>query len=190
MKKEYKRKCPECGEEIPYTRKSSKVRAEKRNTNCKLCTMGSEETRKRMSESRKGIKKSEETRKRMSESKMGDKNPAKRPEVRKKLRLSAKKRIERDKFNGGQLIPGYNSVACDIVRWFNMYYDFNFQHAENGGEVCIDGYYPDGIDEKKKVIIEIDEKHHFDVSGKLRQKDIQRQRYLEGLGYTFIRIRI
>lgn len=58
---------------------------------------------------------------------------------------------------------------------------YNFQHAENGGEICIDGYFPDGVDQDKMVIIEIDEKHHFNVD--------DRQKYLENLGYDFIRIR-
>ena len=71
-----------------------------------------------------------------------------------------------------------------------MYYGFNFQHAENGGEVCIDGYFPDGIDMEKKIIIEIDEPRHYDKNGNLKQKDIQRQNYLENLGYKFIRVRI
>lgn len=50
----------------------------------------SEENRKKMSENHKGVKLSEETRKNMSDAKKGtntgDKNPAKRPEVREKLR--------------------------------------------------------------------------------------------------------
>ena len=112
--KKWNRNCPKCGEEIPYTTKRAKVKAEKRNANCKSCAMTgrifSEEIRKRMSEfhkgqvpwnkgltketdirvkkiseSKKGEKRSEETKKRISESMLGDKNPAKRPEVRKKI---------------------------------------------------------------------------------------------------------
>ena len=64
-----------------------------------------------------------------------------------------------------------------------------FQHAMNGGEVCIDGYFLDGLDEEKKTIIEIDEKHHFDINGNLKPKDIKRQIYFETLGYNIIRIR-
>jgi hypothetical protein len=104
-------------------------------------------------------------------------------ETRKNMRLAALKR-------NGVTFPNYNSVACGIINNYNKKYGFNFQHAENGGEVCIDGYWPDGVDEKRKIIIEVDEKHHFDVNGKLRQKDIQRQGYLEDLGYKFIRIKI
>jgi len=111
-------------------------------------------------------------------------------EHRKNMRLSAIKRIERSKFRDGQLIPAYNSDACKIIDEYNKKYGFNFQHAENGGEVCIDGYFPDGLDEKKKTIIEIDEPKHFNSDGKYKQKDIQRQEYLENLGYKFIRVKI
>ena len=107
----------------------------------------------------------------------------KREEKNKKIRLSALKR-------NGITFPNYNPVGCEIINGYNMYYGFNFQHAENGGERCIDGYFPDGVDEEQKTIIEIDEKHHFNSNGKLGQKDIRRQRYLEGLGYKFIRVKI
>jgi hypothetical protein len=46
LNKKYWRICPRCSEEILYSLKSNKNRAEKQKTNCKLCTMGSEETRK------------------------------------------------------------------------------------------------------------------------------------------------
>lgn len=146
----------------------------------------------------------------------GDNNPSKRPEVRKKIsdkklenhylrnktyneyygkkkatKLIKKQRedyLERIEKLYGQLAPFYNPQGCEIINWFNMYYDFNFQHAENGGEICIDGYFPDGLD--KTVIIEIDEKHHFDGDGNLKQKDIERQQYLESKGYELMRIRV
>jgi hypothetical protein len=144
---------------------------------------------------------SEETRKDMSESKKGKNNPfygkfgAEHPKykkkcsdgARKKMRLSRIKVIER---LHGQISPNYNPKAIPIIKEYEKKHGFNFQHAENGGEVCIGGYYPDGLDEKRKTIIEIDEKHHFDNSGKLSQKDIRRQRYLEGLGYEFIRVKV
>jgi hypothetical protein len=209
--KKWKRKCPKCGDEISYTQKSHKNRAEKRNTNCLSCS-----TTERFF--------SKNARKRMSEANLGDKNPAKRPEVRKKIsesltgikltdehkkniseslrgkkckpftdkhkkniRLSVIKRIEK---NNGQISPNYSPVGCGIINDYNKKYGFNFQHAENGGEVCIGGYFPDGLGEKRKTIIEIDEPRHYDVNGKLKQKDIQRQKYLESLGYKVIRIRI
>lgn len=117
----------------------------------------------------------------------GDKNPAKRPEIREKLRKSI---ISRIKMLKGKYSPNYNPSACKIIEEYGKKHCYNFQHAENGGEKCIGGYFPDGVDEEKKTIIEIDEKHHFDEDGKLKLKDIDRQIYLEKLGYNIIRIKI
>jgi hypothetical protein len=211
-KTKWKRNCPKCEKEISYTQKSSKNRAERRNTNCGSCVWGSDEVRKNISESlkgkkrksftdewkrnisesKKGIPRSEETKKNIAKVRKGKTyeeiyGKEKAKEMRKKQRLTLKKRIEN---RCGQISPNYNEIGCKIIRWFNMYYDFNFQHAENGGEVCIDGYWPDGLDEGRKTIIEIDEKHHFNPDGTYKQKDIRRQKYLENLGYTFIRIKI
>lgn len=105
-----------------------------------------------------------------------------------KMRMSAIKRIEFD--INGKILPSYNPEACKIIDEYGIVNGYNFQHALNGGEVCIGGYFPDGIDEKKKTIIEIDEKHHFNSDGTYTKKDIQRQTYLESLGYNVIRLKI
>jgi len=190
----WKRNCPNpdnnpnCEKIIPYTTKRAKNWAEKRNTNCRSCaTKGKNNPmygKFGEDNSNFGSKRSEETRKRMSESHMGMKYSE---ETKKKQRLSMKKRIEN---RSGQMMPNYNSEAISIIEEYGKKYGFNFRHAENGGEICIDGYWPDGLDEKRKTIIEIDENHHFNSDGTYRKKDIQRQRYLEGLGYKFIRVRI
>ena len=180
----WKRNCPNpdnnpnCEKELSYSTKGNRNYAERRNTNCHLCAMKSEKTRKKMSDSHKGKSP-------WNKGKTGIYSE----EVLKNWRLSALKRIEKNKFNGGQMTPGYNSEACKIIDEYNKKYGFNFRHAENGGEICIDGYWPDGLDEKRKTIIEIDENHHFNSDGTYRKKDIQRQRYLEDLGYKFIRVR-
>ncbi len=211
---------PNCKKVISYSGIYERDKAEKRNTNCRSCaTKGknnpmygkfgednsnfgskrSEETRKNISESKKGIKRSEKTRKNISESRRGqvpwnngltkydDPRLKRSDESKKKSRLSMLKNIEK---NNGQVSPNYNKIGCEMINLFNMYYGFNFQHAENGGEKCIGGYFPDGLDEERKTIIEIDEPRHYDTNGKLKEKDIQRQGYLEGLGYEFIRIKI
>ena len=105
-----------------------------------------------------------------------------------KMRISAIKRIERT--IGKKLKPSYNTLACKIIDKYSKKYGFNFQHAENGGERCIGGYFPDGIDEKRKTIIEVDEKHHFNGDGTLKKRDIERQQYLENLGYKVIRVKV
>ncbi|GJQ43746.1 MAG: hypothetical protein JETCAE03_32440 [Ignavibacteriaceae bacterium] len=86
----------------------------------------------------------------------------------------------------GKICPNYNPIACKIIDEYGQKHGCHFQHAENGGEVCIDGYFPDGIDEKNKIIIEVDEKHH----AKTKNKDLNKQKYFEKLGYKVIRIKL
>jgi hypothetical protein len=211
----WKRDCPKCGEELFYTRKFSKIRAEKGNTNCKSCSVTgrhkgkklSNEHKKNISDSNKGqvpwnkglTKETNDVIKSISESLKGrkitwgnkiseaNKGQKRSEETKLKMRLS---RIEEIEKNNGQISPNYSPVACGIINDYNKKYGFNFRHAENGGEVCIDGYWPDGVDEKRKTIIEVDEKHHFNPDGTLKKKNRERQMYLENLGYKFIRIKL
>lgn len=153
---------------------------------------------------------SKETRRKLGDTKRGDNNPAKRFEVREKIsktlmgrkrkpfsqetlrKMSEASRLRRIKeiaSKYGQCFPNYNPEGCKIIDDYSKKHGYNFQHAENGGEVCIGGYFPDGLDEKRKTIIEIDEAHHFNKSGTLKKKDIKRQKYLESLGYEIIRVK-
>lgn len=198
-----------CGKIQTYKRKDNKIRAEKRNINCNSCSKQgkkySQEVNKKKGKcgknnsmygksvysiwlekygKEKADKMWEEKNKKMRESLKGRTYSE---ESIKKMRLS---RIKEIKNKYGQCLPNYNSEACKLIDGYNKRHGFNFQHAENGGEINIDGYFPDGIDEKKKVIIEVDEAHHFDKDGNLKKKDVVRQQYLEGMGYKFIRIKI
>jgi len=82
-------------------------------------------------------------------------------------------------------------ITEELLDEYGEQYNYKFQHAMNGGEILIEelGYFPDGLDVKKKTVIEIDERHHF-RNGCLREKDIVRQREIEKLGYKFIRIKL
>lgn len=43
----------------------------------------------------------------------------------------------------------------------------------------------------KNVVLEVDEKHHFDVNGNLKKKDVIRQKEIENfLKCKFLRIKI
>lgn len=84
----------------------------------------------------------------------------------------------------------FNPAACDIINEYGLNNDYNFRHAMNGGEVRILKYYVDGYDPTQNIVIEIDEPHHY-RNGKLKKKDIKRQRrIMRYLGCTFIRIRV
>lgn len=186
--------------------KKSKI-GQKSNYDIWLEKYGKEEADERQrisneknSKSNTGRKQSEESKRRIGKSnsgsnpnkrkpkpwQVGENNPSKRPEVKEKIRIARLKEIEE---KHGQVMPNYNPVACEIIEGFNKF-GYNFRHAENGGEVCVAGYFPDGLDEERNLIVEMDESHHFDVDGNLRQKDVERQKYLEKLGYTIIRIKI
>ena len=93
----------------------------------------------------------------------------------------------------GQVCPNYNPKACKRMDEYGDKNGYNFQHAENGGEYHIKelGYYVDGYDKEKNVVIEVDEFHHFDKDGNLREKDVQRQKeIIDFLGCEFIRLKI
>ena len=107
------------------------------------------------------------------------------------MRIKRLKKISDDKFNGNQIIPSYNSKACELFDNISKKENIHIQHAMNGGEYYIKelGYWLDGYDQINNVVYEYDEKHHF-LKGKLREKDIERQKDIENfLGCNFIRIK-
>ena len=84
----------------------------------------------------------------------------------------------------------YNKKACDYINRLNDEMGWNLQHAENGGEVIIDGYYLDGYDKELNIAFEYDEQRHYkDVENNiLIDKDIERQNYIiEKTNCTFYR---
>ena len=112
----YIKKCPTCDEEIIYKSKNSLSKSIRNNNSCREC-MGkvisekrkgiifSEEHKKSLSKAKKGrtlseehkknigisligLKRSDESKKRYSECKIGNKNPAKRQDVKNKIRES------------------------------------------------------------------------------------------------------
>ena len=109
--------------------------------------------------------------------------------TRKEMRKSALRYIKSCK---GKISPHYNKKSIPIIEQYGKENGYNFQHAENGGEYHIKelGYFVDGYDKKKNVVLEIDEKHHYNVDGTLKEKDIQRQKEIEEhLGCKFIRLK-
>lgn len=114
-------------------------------------------------------------------------------ENRKKARLNMIKFIENNVNHGGQVTPFYNSMGCKLINEYGKENGYNFQHAENGGEFRIEelGYWVDGYDKENNVVIEIDESNHYDFDGKLKTKDVERQKEIEDfLKCKFIRLKI
>jgi hypothetical protein len=92
-------------------------------------------------------------------------------EVRYKMRLAAIRRIN----NGGVLngCRSYNKNACKYFNILNETMGWNLQHAENGGEVELYGYFLDAYDKTKNIVVEYDEPYHNKPS--IYNKDLIRQ---------------
>ena len=158
----------------------------------------SEEYKKKISETLKGREFTEEHKRKISESlrKLEPgilatfKGKRHTKETKRKMRLNAIKRCE-DKY--GRACPNYNQNACKIIDEYGKKHEYNFQHAENGGEFHIKElvYWVDGYDKEKNVVIEVDEKDHFNRNGNLKEKDVQRQKEIaDFLKCKFIRIKL
>ena len=84
----------------------------------------------------------------------------------------------------------YNKEACKFIDYLNKQNNWNLQHAENGGEFSINGYFVDGYDKERNIVFEYDEKcHYIDVENNvLKQRDLERQKSIkETLNCRFIR---
>ena len=208
----YERICPNCKNTMIYKNYNSWFSSKQRNTWCRTCAkekisisvkikMATPEIKIKIS----GVNnhmfgkrriQSDETKR-----KIGEKNKINMlgnipwnkglkmsSEIRKKQRLSAIKRIERNNNNGFPIFPNYNPNACTLIEQYGKRNDYNFQHAENGGEFYLKelGYWADGYDREKNVWIEVDEKGHKYKKEKddLRQKEIE-----QFLKCEFIRIK-
>ena len=135
----------------------------------------SAETKEKMSNSFKGRRYSYETRKRMSQSRkryFENMTDAEYENYCNKMRI-----CHTNKLN---VFPAYNKNSILMIEDYGKKNGYNFQHAENGGEYFIKelGYWVDAYDKEKNVVLEIDEQHHF-VNGRLRLKDIVRQKRIE-----------
>ncbi len=151
------------------------------------------ETRKKISNtkkgcisSKKGVKLTEEQKRKISESK---KNPSKK--TRQKIRIARGKQIRK---NYGISAPAYNLKACEWFKNFDIQNNTEGRYAVYGdGEIFLKGvgYFVDYFNEKLKLIIEWDEEFHYNKNNELRKNDIFKQEEIEKAypKYKFIRIR-
>ena len=87
--------------------------------------------------------------------------------------------------------PRYDIESIQVLEVFGKKHNLNLQHAERGGEVYIKslGYWLDGYDKERNIVVEIDEPYHFRKDLILPDKDIQRQKDIqEELGCVVYRI--
>jgi hypothetical protein len=107
-----------------------------------------------------------------------------------KMRISTLKYIEQCK---GQIYPRYNKNSIKIIENFGKENGYSFMHAENGGEYHVKelGYFLDAYDPHNNIVLEIDEKHHYDINGDLLEKDANRQKEIQMLlNCEFYRIKL
>ena len=92
-------------------------------------------------------------------------------EFREKLRLARIKQMKKL----GVTTSNFNPKACEFIDKLNKEKGWNLQHALNGGEIVISGYYLDGYDRDRNIVFEYDERYHYKFGRKLRNKDTLRQ---------------
>lgn len=95
----------------------------------------------------------------------------------KRLRIKRIKEIEKDKFDGNQIIPSFNKRSCEFFDRLNKELKLNGKFATNGGEHQIKelGYFVDYYEPEENIVIEWDEKKHYNVNGSLKDDDIKRE---------------
>lgn len=207
-KKIWKRNCPNCNKEIKYRYSSGFYVAKKENRICKSCSkMGNKNSmynkkhsginKAIWSEKRKGInnpmygkrfKHTDIAKEKISKKMKGRISPTKglkhTIETKRKMRITRIKDIIK---KNGIIIPNFNIQACKIIDEYGKNNGYNFQHATNGGEFFIEklGYWVDGYDKNKNVVIEYYEKYHQ----KQIEKDILRKKeIINYLNCKFIEI--
>jgi ribosomal protein S27E len=170
------RNCPDCGKLMQYTkgkdlsiRRHRWLRDTRENRLCNKCVR---------SGSRNGM---------AGTSRCGKDNPnygnkwSKKQKTRMR-EISVKKYIER-----GYILTNYNPNACKYFDKLSKEKKWNLQHAENGGEVVVNGYFLDAYDKDRNIVVEYDEPNHF-LGGKLKQKDVDRMNEIkQTMGCTFYR---
>jgi hypothetical protein len=146
------RKCISCAAKL-------KVFSNEHRKNLSIANTGkkpNDDTREKMRNSRLGKKHSDETKKKIAEGNRGKQYSV---ESIRKMRISTLELLEN---TVGQISPRYNPVACKAIDEYGKLYGYNFQHAMNGGEFYIKelGYWVDGYDKEKNVVIEYYETYH------------------------------
>jgi hypothetical protein len=148
----------------------------------------SKESIEKMRVSSTGKKHSKETREKMSTDRVGDKNAfygkSHTEETKKKLRKSKSELMKKL-----GVMPGYNPKACIEIDNYGKENGYNFQHAENGGEYHIKelGYWVDGYDKEKNIVVEYMEKHH-DRPSHIKKDKKRKEEIIQLLNCKFIEI--
>jgi hypothetical protein len=108
------------------------------------------------------------------------------------LRTKRIQEISISKFEGGQVIPSYNHNSCEFFDELNKKFGWNGIFAKNKGEFHIKklGYFVDYYEPNLNLVIEWDERNHYDIEGNLKNEDLNRENEIkEHLKCKFVRIK-
>ena len=176
--KNFKKVCPKCSRDIFFSRKSVLKLSFKNNSLCRsCCQIGkkfSNETKNKIKKSLIGKRRPKEICDKIIKSMSNWIGKPHSEETKCKLRMTT---INFLKKRG--ILPStrnYNPKACEFIDKLNKEKGWNLQHALNGGEVELYGYFVDGYDKEKNIIFEYDELSHERRNRK--QKDLTKQNSL------------
>lgn len=177
------RNCPACDKELTYFSKGNLSRAIKSKSKCKKCSVTINRRGYCKTPTWTGKTLSIEHRRKISKSETGK---IESYDTKRKKRIAHIIRLQN---RHNQVYPNYNPGACNLIDDYGKQHGYTFQHAENGGELHIKelGYFVDGYDVKKNVVIEVYEPGHKNL--KKQKKDlVRKQEISEHLKCEFIEL--
>jgi NUMOD3 motif len=160
--KKFFRKCPLCTKHIQYKTYKTYWVGKKHNYCCKSCS------KKDNRHPFFGKQLSITHRNNIRKSQIGKKHSE---DTKAKIRTSYINRIIKQ-----NILVAYNPKACEFIDKLNKQKGWGLQHALNGGEVQLYGYFVDGYDKERNIIFEYDEKRHEFEDKK--SKDLKRTHHL------------
>lgn len=129
------------------------------------------ETRNKMSASLRGRKFTDQHKFKLS---LSNKGQVRSEETKYKIRLATIRDLQDKGITGA--VKNYNPMACKFIDDLNKEKGWNLQHALNGGEIELYGYFVDGYDKERNIIFEYDEPEH--KKGYKIKRDLIRQENL------------
>lgn len=191
MRRRWTRRCPICASEIVYAKEKYQKICARRGSKCKKC-QNREISRRRKGislEKRLGKIKAAKMKEKQSlalrgipkpkywiDRMRGDSNPNFGNTWTAHQRELARKRMAKLVKDRGWPKKIYNPTACRYLDKLSKEMGWKLVHAKNGGEKILEGYFVDGYDVRRKIVVEYDEPYHYYANGKLKRKDVERMR--------------
>ncbi len=184
------RECPQCQKIIVYKSKIGCYNATRNNSLCGSCRTENQwkniNDRSKKIESLQKVKHTNKWHVKIANNRRKNGTYAMSETTKEKHRIN---KIERMIEDGILIWPSYNKHACKIFDMIEKYLGWNGQYATKGKEKRIGRYWVDYYEPNKNIIIEYDEKYHFDTNGKLKTRDVERQKWIMNrTGCKFYRI--